>query len=69
PPLHPRHAEAPPGEPVEVHIPEDRPHLDETRVIPDREPPTEEAPTRPAQARPRQPESAPDDQPRLPGVG
>jgi hypothetical protein len=46
PPLHPRHPEPPPGEPVEVHIPDDRPHLDETKVMPRREPPTDEAPTR-----------------------
>jgi hypothetical protein len=38
PPLHPRRPEPPPGEPVEVHIPDDRPHLDETQVLPGREP-------------------------------
>jgi hypothetical protein len=64
PPLHPRHPEPPPGEPVAVHIPDDRPHLDETEVIPHRDPPTEEAPTQP---RPPKPESS--DQPHLPGLG
>jgi hypothetical protein len=44
PPLHPRRPEPAPGQPVEVHIPEDRPHLAETQVLPEREPATEEHP-------------------------
>ena len=68
PPLRPRQPEPPPGAPVEVHIPEERPHLDETRVMPSREPPTEEAeaptPERPTPARPD-----PSDQQHLPGMG
>jgi hypothetical protein len=67
PPLHPRHPEPPPGAPVEVHLPDDRPHLDETEVMPRREPPTEEAPTRPAA--PPKPDAPEGDQPRLPGLG
>jgi hypothetical protein len=57
PPLRPRRPEPPPGEPVEVHIPDDRPHLEETKVMPEREAPTEEAPRQT------------DKQPRLPGLG
>jgi hypothetical protein len=64
PPLRPRHPEPPPGEPVEVHIPDDRPHLDETEVIPRRDPPTEEAPTQPGPPKPNA-----SDQPHLPGLG
>jgi len=68
PPLRPRQPEPPPGAPVEVHIPEERPHLDETRVMPSREPPTEEAeaptPERPTPARPDS-----SDQQHLPGMG
>jgi hypothetical protein len=59
PPLHPRRPEPPPGEPVEVHIPDERPHLEETKVMPGREPPTEPVP----------PPSKPGDQPQLPGMG
>ena len=68
PPLRPRQPEPPPGAPVEVHIPEERPHLDQTEVMPGREPPTEEAeaptPERPTPARPD-----PSDQQHLPGMG
>ena len=68
PPLRPRQPEPPPGAPVEVHIPEERPHLDQTEVMPGREPPTEEAeaprPERPTAGRPD-----PSDQQHLPGMG
>jgi hypothetical protein len=57
PALRPRRPEPAPGEPVEVHIPDDRPHLEETKVMPEREAPTEQAPREPGE------------QPRLPGLG
>jgi hypothetical protein len=60
PPLRPHRPEPGPGEPVEVHIPDDRPHLEETKVMPERdEPPTQPVP----------PPKKPGDQPQLPGMG
>jgi hypothetical protein len=38
PPLHPAPPEPPPGAPVQVHVPAERPHLAETRVLPERRP-------------------------------
>jgi hypothetical protein len=60
PPLRARRPEPPPGEPVDVHIPDERPHLEETKVMPGRdEPPTE----------PQPPPGRAGDQPQLPGMG
>jgi hypothetical protein len=50
--------------PSEIRLPEERPHLAETQVLPDRGPPADPPPPPP----PRRPAPEPPEQPRIPGM-